>query len=153
MNIEQIKILLNDLLAQENLSLYELKWEKEGKDDYLRVFVDKDDGHVSLDDIVLVSEKISQALDKIVTIKDGYILDVSSSGAEKEIPRAKIANKINSYIKVALTKPYKTYESLEGTLLDVDDEKIILQVNFKGRISKVQLELENIRKINYAIKF
>ena len=153
MNIEKIKILLQDLLVKENLVLYDVKFEKEGSDDYLRVFIDKEIGKVSLDEIVSISEKISQALDEVDATKEGYILDVSSAGAEKKILLEKLDKVIDHYIKVSLINPYKTFQSLEGYLLSNDETNIVLQVNFKGRIAKVNLEKNNISKVNHAIKF
>lgn len=153
MNIDQTKILITKVLEESGFNLYELKWEKDGADDYLRVFIDKETGRVTLDEIVEMSEKISLALDESALLNDAYILDVSSAGAEKKVPLDKLEKALNSYIKVALHQPYKTYDTLEGTLLDVDQDKIVLQVNFKGRIAKVTLERNNLSKVNYAIKF
>lgn len=153
MNIERVKLILEKLLKKENLALYDLKFEQEGQDYYLRVFVDKEEGKVSLDEIVVVSEKISLALDEVETIKDGYILDVSSAGAEKRIKLANIENFVDKYIKVILLQAVKAQESYTGTLLSVDDNTITLQINLKGRITKVVLDKDNIQQINQAIKF
>lgn len=153
MNIEQTKILITKVLEDNHYSLYDLKWEKEGGDDYLRVFIDKEEGKITLDEIVEMSEKLSLALDEAIASNDAYILDVSSAGAEKKIPLDKLEKALNNYIRVALYKPYKTYDALEGTLLEVTQDNIVLQVNFKGRIAKVTLERHNLSKVNYAIKF
>jgi ribosome maturation factor RimP len=153
MNIERVKIMLEEPLKQEELTLYDLKFEKEGQDHYLRVFVDKDEGKVTLDEIVAVSEKISLALDEDESIKDGYILDVSSAGAEKLIQMANIERHNGKYIKIKLNAPIKGQDSYTGTLLSVDEKSLTLQINLKGRITKVVLDKDNITQINQAIKF
>ena len=153
MNIDKIKQMLEQLLMEEKLTLYDLKFEKEGEDSYLRVYVDKDEGRVSLDEIVIVSEKISLALDETEAIKDGYILDVSSAGAEKIIKLANIERYLERYIKVSLHQAVKASDVYTGTLLSVDETSLTLQINLKGRITKVLLDKDNIKQINQAIKF
>jgi len=145
--------MLEQLLMEEKLTLYDLKFEKEGEDSYLRVYVDKDEGRVSLDEIVIVSEKISLALDETEAIKDGYILDVSSAGAEKIIKLANIERYLERYIKVSLHQAVKASDVYTGTLLSVDETSLTLQINLKGRITKVLLDKDNIKQINQAIKF
>lgn len=153
MNIDKIKQMLEQLLMEEKLTLYDLKFEKEGEDSYLRVYVDKDEGRVSLDEIVIVSEKISLALDETEAIKDAYILDVSSAGAEKIIKLANIERYLERYIKVSLHQAVKASDVYTGTLLSVDETSLTLQINLKGRITKVLLDKDNIKQINQAIKF
>ncbi|HKM02412.1 MAG TPA: hypothetical protein VJZ31_00565 [Bacilli bacterium] len=153
MNIERVKLMLEELLKQEKLALYDLKFEKEGQDNYLRVFVDKAEGTVTLDEIVNVSEKISLALDSDSSINDGYILDVGSAGAEKLIKLDNINNYVDRYIKVSLHQELKAQDSYTGILLSVDDTKLTLQINLKGRLAKLAIDKDNIKQINQAIKF
>ena len=152
MNIDKIKPLIEMLLAKEKLSLYDVKLDFEGGEHYLRVFVDKDEGRLTLDEIVDVREKISHELDQIDGDNQAFILDVSSAGAEKEIKFNRLAKYIDHYIKVTLVQAYKENHELKGYLISVDQASLVVEVNNKGRMSKVTVEFSNIAKINQAIK-
>lgn len=152
MNIEKIKSLVETLLAKEKLSLYEIKLDFEAGEHYLRVFVDKDEGRLTLDEIVDVSEKISAELDRIENSNQAYILDVSSAGAEKEIKLDRLPKYIDHYIKIKLIHSYKESHELIGFLKSVNQTSLIVEVNNKGRLSKITVEFSNISKINQAIK-
>lgn len=153
MNIEKIKQLIASTLEEKKLSLYELKYELEGNEHYLRVFVDKDEGKLTLDEIVTISEKISLVLDQHDADADSYILDVSSAGAEKLIDPAKLPKYLGTYLKVKLKTALKHETEYVGTLLSVDDLSLTLEVNLKGRMSKVTINRDNISRVNQAIKF
>ncbi len=153
MNIENVKTLINTILNENGLTLYDLKFDHRGKDKYLRVFIDKEDGRLSLDDIVDISGQISLALDEDESIKDAYILDVSSAGAEKVIKLEHLTRFVGHYIKVILHRHVKTHDTYTGTLLSDDEASITLQINLKGRITRVTLDKTNIKQINQAIKF
>jgi len=53
----------------------------------LRLFVDRIEGRVSLEDISRVSERLSQELDRVDPISGAYILEVSSPGAERPLKK------------------------------------------------------------------
>ena len=84
--IEKAKELIFPLLKEENYVLDRMRYYRKEKENYLEIFVEREDySPISLDEIVALSEKISQALDKDDPFPENYILDVSTSGAEKEI--------------------------------------------------------------------
>ncbi len=80
-----------DKSALEEFKAYELvdiEYVKEGKDRFLRVYVDKEGG-ISHDDCVMISRKISEVMDSIDPIKDAYILEISSPGIERPLKKFK----------------------------------------------------------------
>ena len=65
---------------------------------------------------------------------------------------------INSYVHIDLNTPINIIKNIkihdiEGTLLEVNDNSVVLSINLKGRIKKVIIEKENIKLIRKAIKF
>lgn len=152
-NIDKIKIEIEELLKEDGYYLYSLNYKKIKKDNVLEIIVDKDTD-ISLDDITLISNKISLKLDSLTENEDSsYILDVSSLGIEKPIKLNKIDSYLNKYIWIHLSHPYEGKNILEGDLIEVSDEEIILAIKIKSRIKKVKLLKKNIDKARLAIKF
>ena len=87
------------------------------------------------------------------------MLEVSSPGAEEELESEEdIKENINSYIHIDLIKPIEIMKGInihdiEGTMIEVNDDNIVLSINLKGRIKKQIVEKENIKLIRKAIKF
>lgn len=105
-NIEQkvqeiIECKINDL----GYELYDVEYVKEGKDYYLRVYIDNDAG-ISLDDCEKVSNGITDILDEKDCIKEQYFLEVSSCGLERNLRHDKhFEQNIGNKIEIKLFKP------------------------------------------------
>ena len=83
------KIRIKELVAEElagflgenGLELYNVEFIKEGKDWFLRVYIDRTDdssGGISTDDCEKVSRYLSARLDELDPIEQNYYLEVSS---------------------------------------------------------------------------
>ena len=71
---------------KHDMIIDELHYRKKGKEFVLEIYVERDDlSSIDLDAIVSLSEDLSLRLDEIDLIQDEYCLDVSTSGAEKQI--------------------------------------------------------------------
>jgi ribosome maturation factor RimP len=66
------------------LSLWDVRYVKEGAQWYLRIFIDKPDG-VSIDDCEKVSRAVNDPLDALDPIENAYCLEVCSPGIEREL--------------------------------------------------------------------
>ncbi len=71
---------------QLGLTIWDVRFVKEGADWYLRVIIDKPDG-VDINDCVDMSHLLSPALDKVDPISQSYCLEVMSPGIERELTR------------------------------------------------------------------
>ena len=65
----------------------DVRFLKEGAGWYLRVFIDREDGDVSIDDCVALSRRLDTLLDEADPISQSYCLEVSSPGMERELTR------------------------------------------------------------------
>ena len=76
-------------LEENGLELYHTEFLKEGRDWFLRVYIDKKEGqeeeYVSTDDCEKVSRFLSDELDRIDPIEQNYYLEVSSPGLDREL--------------------------------------------------------------------
>ncbi|MCM1523855.1 MAG: ribosome maturation factor RimP [Ruminococcus sp.] len=69
------------------LSIWDITFEKEGALRYLRVFIDKKDGVLDMDDCEAMTRPLSKALDDKDPIAEQYMLEVGSPGLGRELKR------------------------------------------------------------------
>ncbi len=79
--------LAQPVVEEKGLLLWDVRFVKEGADWFLRVFIDREEDAVSIDDCVAVSRKLSDLLDEKDPIPQSYCLEVSSPGIERELVR------------------------------------------------------------------
>src|SRR5699024_5815176 len=76
--------LLQPIIDKEQLELVDIEYVKEGRDWFLRVYIDKVDG-VTIDECEYVSKLLSDKLDEVDLIPGHYYLEVSSPGVERPL--------------------------------------------------------------------
>ncbi len=82
-NIEsKIEKLIIKQIENLGYELYDVEYIKEGKDYFLRIYIDSDKG-ISLDDCEKVNNEITDLLDTADYIKEQYFLEVSSTRNRK----------------------------------------------------------------------
>ena len=81
---EKVENLIKKPINDLGYELYDVIYTKEGKDYFLRIYIDKDNG-IDLNDCEKVNDAISDLLDEANYIKDQYFLEVSSPGIERII--------------------------------------------------------------------
>lgn len=74
------------IAEKAGLSIWDVKYEKEGSLWYLRVFIEKEGG-VDVDDCEALSRPLSDALDIADPIDSQYILEVGSPGLGRQLRR------------------------------------------------------------------
>ncbi len=153
MNKEALLSLLNPLIEKEGYILSDIVFTKENGSNILRVLIDKEEGSLSLDEIIKISEIISPALDEVEFLSESYFLDVCSLGAEKEIDVNKLEKYLNKNINIHLTHPYEGENYLEGKLVDLDDDEVTLEVKIKSRKKNIVISRRFIDKARLALDF
>jgi ribosome maturation factor RimP len=71
------------------LSVWDVRYVREGGAWYLRIFIDKEGG-VGIEDCEKLSRAIDKPLDELDPIKESYCLEVSSPGINRELTRPNI---------------------------------------------------------------
>ncbi|MEW6623241.1 MAG: ribosome maturation factor RimP [Bacillota bacterium] len=84
----RVSELIQAKIEQHDMELVDVEYVKEGKEWYLRVFIDKTTG-VTLDDCEFVTRQIEPILDDAGIINSSYILEVSSPGIERPLKKEK----------------------------------------------------------------
>ena len=117
-------------LCEENgCFLYDAEFQKEGKNQILRIFIDKDGG-INIDECETVSRLISKKLDDEDIIATAYQLEVSSPGAERKLTKDWHYEKVmGKQIEVSLYAPIDGKKSLLGILEAFQDHSITISEN------------------------
>jgi ribosome maturation factor RimP len=150
---EMVEELATPILDELHLELVEVEYVKEGKNWFLRVFIDKETG-VDIEDCGIVSEKLGEKLDEMDPIPQNYFLEVSSPGAERPLKKDKDFQKAlgkNVYIKTY--EPILNEKEFEGILSAFDGKEVTLDVQVKTRKKTVVIPFEKIAKARLAVTF
>ncbi len=127
----KVKELIEPIIIELGYSLYDVIYEKEGKDFYLRVFIDSEKG-ISIDDCENVNNAITDKLDEKDIIKEMYFLEVSSCGLERVLRTDEhLKNQLENEINVKLYKTLEGKKEYTGILKKFDDKFITIKTDEK----------------------
>ncbi|WP_079529881.1 ribosome maturation factor RimP [Halobacillus hunanensis] len=136
-----------------NLELVDIEFKKEGKNWFLRVFLDKPEG-IDIEECGQVSEKLSEKLDEIDPIDMPYFLEVSSPGAERPLKtKEDFIKQTGKHIYVKLYEPMENEKEFEGTLVQFEDDIATIEIRIKSRKKQLEVPFDKIAKANLAVTF
>lgn len=148
--IGYIKEVIESIIKDSDYELVDLEIKKEGSNKFLRIYLDKPGG-ITLDDCQLMSNAISDELDKTDPIKEAYYLEVSSPGLDRPIKTDKdLKRNINKDVEVKLYEPLDGEKLIQGSLIEFDEKVLKLQYEDE---SVVDIPREKVALIKLAIKF
>lgn len=139
-------------IAQENgVSVYDVEYVKEGRDCYLRAYIDKEGG-VNIQDCENVSRQLSDVLDREDFIPDAYILEVSSPGLGRTLKKEKhLQASLGSKVEVKLYKALEERKEYDGILEGFDQGTITISV--EGEDAPRHFNREDIALVRLALDF
>lgn len=106
-----------------------MEYAKEGKDYFLRIYIENERG-ISLEDCEKVTHEINDILDQVDYIKEGYFLEVSSTGVEKILRKDRhLETNLGSNIEIKLFSPIDNKKTIEGILKNFDNENIYIEID------------------------
>lgn len=151
----EIENLVTPILQELNLELIDIEYLKEGRDWFLRIYIDTPTGGIDIEQCAQVSEKLSEKLDVTDPIKENYFLEVSSPGAERPLKKdADFIAAIGKYVFIKTYEPINGAKEFEGTLLSFSvEEGALIEVRVKTRRVKIQIDKEKIALARLAIDF
>ncbi|SHG84657.1 ribosome maturation factor RimP [Virgibacillus chiguensis] len=151
--VQTTEELVLPILKQKNLELVDVEYVKEGKNWFLRVYIDKEGG-VDITECGEVSEELSEQLDQTDPIAEAYFLEVSSPGAERPLKKKKdFQENMNKQIYVKLYEPINGEKEYEGKLVDFANDVITISYKLKTRNQTVEIPFEKIAKARLAVSF
>ena len=141
---ERVESLLKKPIEDLGYSLYDVQYVKEGQDYYLRIFIEKPNGSIDLNDCEKVNDGINDLLDKADYINKQYFLEVSSPGVERVLKKDKhLQNNIGANVQVKLFKQLNGKKQYEGILKDFDENTIEIETT----VQNLKIERQNIAQI------
>ena len=146
---------LNDFLNENRLELYNVEFIKEGKDWFLRVYIDKqenqDEEYVSTDDCEKVSRFLSVKLDEIDPIDQNYYLEVSSPGMDRTLIEKKHYKRFSGkLVEISLYKAIDGAKKYECILVGLIDGDIVIKVE---NDNERRFPQEQVSKTRLAVVF
>ncbi|MCF1782960.1 ribosome maturation factor RimP [Lactobacillus mulieris] len=154
--IDLVTDLVTPLAEKRGDELVDVEYVKEKNQYYLRIYVDRGESGIDIEEIAALSEIVSEELDKLNPdpFTEPYMLELSSPGLERPIKNERDWNKaLNKYIHVACYQKIDGQKSFDGTLLSRDNEKITLKIKIKTRTKELEIPIGAIANARFAIEF
>jgi ribosome maturation factor RimP len=122
--------LLEPVIAEAGFDLEDVLVTPAGRRRQVRVIVDGDGG-VSLDDVAVVSQQISTALDESDAMGSGpYVLEVTSPGVDRPLTRPRHWRRASGRLVRATLSGG---EEVTGRVTAADDEAVVLDTDGQER--------------------
>ncbi len=129
LTVAGVRTVVQPIAESLGLSLWDIRFVKEGAGWYLRIFIDKEGG-VSLDDCVDFSRAIDKPLDDADPVEQSYFLEVSSPGLERDLVKDfHFAAVLGKRIKLRLIRPKDSQRNFTGILEDYTDGTLTVRLN------------------------
>ena len=146
---ERVESLIESTVNNLGYELYDVEYAKEGKDYFLRIFIDKESG-IDLNDCEKVNDAINELLDKADYIKEQYFLEVSSPGIERNLRKPEHFERyIENEVEVSLFKAYEKQKVLQGVLKAGDNNKVTISIDN----NEITLNRKDISKVKLIYNF
>ncbi|MGL4803619.1 MAG: ribosome maturation factor RimP [Cetobacterium sp.] len=135
-------------IEKREIDLVDLEYIQEGGYLYVRIFIEKPEGDITLEDCGSLSNEIDEAIDALIPHK--FFLEVSSPGVERPLKKESDFVRFNGEkIKVSLKHKLNDNKNFEGIIEDFKDETLFL--NIKGEI--LEIPFKEIKKANIVFDF
>ena len=126
---EKVEQLIEKTINELGYELYDVEYAKEGKDYFLRIFIDKNEG-IDLNDCEKVNDAVNPILDAADYIKEQYFLEISSPGIERTLRKDKhLKQNIGEKVEIKLFKPINKQKNIIGILKDYNAEEIEIETS------------------------
>ena len=144
-NIEKIVL---PVLKDMGLELVDIEYLQEGGYWYVRIYIEKMDGDVSLDDCEKVSRAVDEDIDKLIDKK--FFLEISSPGVERPLKKEKDYIRFTgSKVKVSLKHKINDKKNVEGILTKFEND--VLFIETEGM--ELEIPFKEVRKANLVYDF
>ena len=123
---KKIEDLVKPIIENLGYKVYDVMYQKEGKDNYLRIFIDKESG-IDLNDCEKVNDSVNDILDEKDYIKAQYFLEISSPGLERNLRRdEQFLESIGKKIEVHLYNSVNGSKVSTGILNEFNEKDILI---------------------------
>lgn len=123
---------IGDAVAKDmGIFVVDAQFKKEGGQQYLRLFIDKDGG-VGIDDCEKFSRAFEAEIDKSDPIEKEYVLEVSSPGVDRKLnTQREFLHYVGRDVDVKLYKAVNGIKEFSGCLKSYENEIVIVETGGK----------------------
>ena len=142
--VDRISEAVSPILWTLGLELADVVCVGQGPRSVVRVFIDKPEG-VTLDDCERAHKALGPALDVADPFPHAYTLEVSSPGLDRPFKRIQDYRRaLGKRVTLKLKEPLAGQWRVVGTLADVTDDCVIVEVNEPPSTRTITLEQKMI---------
>ena len=124
-----VRALAEPVAASLGLQLWDVRFQKEGRNHYLRIIIDKPGG-VTMDDCVDMSHAMDPILDEKDPIDVEYNLQVSSPGVERELVRDEhFLQFVGARVMLRTREAHEDRRSFKGVLTAYADGEMTVETD------------------------
>lgn len=147
---EQLTDLLRPVVESLGCELWGLEYTAQARSATLRIYIDRPETGVLVEDCERVSRQVSAVLDVEDPIQGNYTLEVSSPGMDRPLyTLEQFAQYAGEEISVRLRHPYEGRRKFRGRLQGVENQDVILAVEDEEYL----FPIESIDKANVIPNF
>ena len=129
---EKVEKLVKEPISNLGYEIYDVQYVKEGKDYFLRILIEKQNGAIDLNDCEKVNNAVTDLIDEANLIKEQYFLEISSTGVERVIRKDEHLKKhIDDFISIKLFKPIDGEKEFVGKLVEFNENAIKINIDNK----------------------
>lgn len=154
--LEKIKELSIDIIKSHNVELIDVALRKEFGASIIQITIDDvNTFDLDIDKVALINEEILDIVNDY--IPDGYYLEVTTLGIERELKDESDYNKaIGKYVYILTNEKISKMgdsNELYGYLEENNETSLVIKGFVKGAKKTFIIPKENIAKIRLAVKF
>ena len=145
---EKVENLIMPHVSELGLELVDVEYIQDGAYFFLRVYVEKLEGDISLEDCAALSNAIEERVDAV--IEDKFFLEVSSPGLERPLKKIEDYERFKGEkAKLLLKNKIDDTRNIVGYLVKAENGIIYLDID--GLIHEINFE--EIKKANLVFEF
>lgn len=147
---EQLQALIAPVVASMGCELWGLEYMTQGRYSTLRIYVDREEEGVTLEDCERVSRQVSSVLDVEDPISNHYTLEVSSPGMDRPLfTPEQYAHYVGDVIALKTRAPIAGRRKFKGTMQAIEGDSVVLVVDGEQH----SLPFGSIEKANVVPRF
>ena len=137
------------IVEAHGCKLWDVEYVREGSERFLRLYLDKENGAVDINDCEAISRAVDPILDEKDPIKESYVFEVSSAGLERALKRPSDFERfMGSPVMVKLYRPRNGLKEIPAVLTGYEEGKVTVTagketITFeKSEVALVRLRVE-----------
>lgn len=146
--IARVEKLVLPVTTELGLELVDIEYLQDGGYWYLRIYVEKENEDISLDDCAKVSNRIDEDVDNV--IEEKFFLEVSSPGVERPLKKEADYTRFTGQ-KARLILKHKMDDSRNWTGIIEKYEDSIIYLDVEDKV--LEIPYSEVKKANLVFEF